>query len=229
MNPVTIPQGDADIVVFAGPSIDARAVAGVLDVELLPPVKRGDLGQLLARQRPPRYVGIVDGEFLQGLSVSPKEIVRAIESGGLTVFGSSSMGALRAAELDDFGMVGIGTVYRMYRDGVVDADDEVAMVYDPESMRPLCEPMVNIRVAIATAVEQDVIPAVVGECALQIAKALYFPDRNYRSVLRLLGEHVDADTLSRLSGFLETNAPNAKRDDALALLRVMAHKASEKK
>ena len=41
------------------------------------------------------------------------------------------MGALRAAELHPFGMVGIGQVYEWYRDGTIDADDEVAVAHGP--------------------------------------------------------------------------------------------------
>jgi hypothetical protein len=44
------------------------------------------------------------------------------------IVGASSMGALRAAELDSMGMVGIGTVYQYYRDGIIESDDDVAIV-----------------------------------------------------------------------------------------------------
>ncbi len=36
---------------------------------------------------------------------------------GVKVYGSSSMGALRASELDEFGMVGVGRIYECYRSG----------------------------------------------------------------------------------------------------------------
>ncbi|MEV4813556.1 TfuA-like protein [Micromonospora avicenniae] len=212
-------------VVFAGPSIDAATVAGLAPVEVRPPVKRGDIDLLLAESEPPTHIGIVDGQFLQGLMISPKEVLRAIDRhpGTVRVFGSSSMGALRAAELADEGMVGVGQVFEMYRSGTVDADDEVAITFDPESLRALCEPMVNIRVAISAAVDRAVISAASGAIVVAAAKELYFPDRTYARILRLpaVREKVSDPELMALREFLDTEAPDAKRDDAVALLRRM--------
>ena len=73
---------------------------------------------------------IVDGYFDTVPSVWHKEILVAMQR-GVHVFGASSMGALRAAELHPFGMVGIGQVYEWYRDGTIDADDEVAVAHGP--------------------------------------------------------------------------------------------------
>ncbi|MEV6367092.1 TfuA-like protein [Micromonospora musae] len=212
-------------VVFAGPSIDAAAIAEIAPVEVRPPVKRGDIDLLLADPEPPTHIGIVDGQFLQGLMISPKEVLRAIDRhpGPVRVFGSSSMGALRAAELVTEGMVGVGQVFEMYRSGTVDADDEVAITFDPDSLRALCEPMVNIRVAIAAAVARGVISSASSAIVLAAAKELYFPDRTYARILRLpvVRDKVSDQELVALREFLDTDAPNAKRDDAVALLRRM--------
>ena len=43
-----------------------------------------------------------------------REILAAVRK-GVRVVGASSMGALRAAEMDTLGMTGIGEVYRMYK------------------------------------------------------------------------------------------------------------------
>jgi hypothetical protein len=49
------------------------------------------------------------------------------------------MGALRAAELHTFGMVGVGRVFEGYRDGVYEDDDEVAVVHGSRKpVLPLC-------------------------------------------------------------------------------------------
>lgn len=205
--------------VFAGPSITAAELAAA-PVEVRPPVGRGDIDRLLAEPEPVAAIGIVDGVFLQGLMISPKEVLRAIDR-GVAVFGSSSMGALRAAELDVFGMRGVGQVYRMYSSGEVDADDEVAITFDPETHRPLCEPMVNIRVALAAAVRHDVVPAAVAAAAVRIAKQLYFPDRTYPRVLHELAEHAPPEQVTALRDFLDRDAPDAKREDAVTLLEAM--------
>jgi len=53
---------------------------------------------------------------------------------GIHVFGAASIGALRAAELDVFGMRGIGDIYEAFRDGLLEDDDEVAVLHGPEEL-----------------------------------------------------------------------------------------------
>jgi len=89
-----------DTVVFLGPSMPVEEARRLLDAEFVPPICRGDLALLPSNVR---IIGIIDGEFFQKLAVSPKEIIEALGR-GVRVFGSSSMGALRAAETHTFGM-----------------------------------------------------------------------------------------------------------------------------
>ncbi|MBV5331336.1 tfuA protein, partial [bacterium] len=72
---------------------------------------------------------------------------------------ASSMGALRAAELHVFGMVGIGRVFADYRDLIHEDDDEVAVIHGPAELGypALSEAMVNIRATIAQAVVERVL------------------------------------------------------------------------
>jgi hypothetical protein len=95
-----------------------------------------------------KAVGVVDGEFDQSLAVAPREILSLLAR-GVEVLGSSSMGALRNFTS---GMHWIGRIFEMYRGEEVTADDEVALVFDPESLRPLSEPLVNIRCAVTHAI-----------------------------------------------------------------------------
>ena len=125
-----------DTVVYLGPSLAVDAAEQRLPARYLPPICRGDLALLPEEVR---YVGIIDGEFFQRLAVSPKEVLAVLRR-GVKVFGASSMGALRAVETERFGTVGVGAVFAMFRDGVLDGDDEVALVYDPETYRKLSEP-----------------------------------------------------------------------------------------
>ena len=103
------------VCVFIGPTMcadDVLAAFAGLDVELLvlPPVQQGDLLRLLDDL--PNVIAIIDGYFFQVPSVLHKEILLAMERGA-RVLGAASMGALRAAELDVFGMEGVGEIYRM--------------------------------------------------------------------------------------------------------------------
>src|SRR5690606_23357386 len=101
-------------ILFAGPSLpDAlRLCAGA--VEARPPAAHGDV--LAAVRAGATAIGIVDGNFEHVAPVWHKEILYALEA-GVTVFGAASMGALRAAECDAFGMIGIGGIYEDYASG----------------------------------------------------------------------------------------------------------------
>src|SRR3954464_9930238 len=134
-------QPAAILVVFVGPSLDLATARALLpQAEFRPPVRRGDLEAV----PPGSVVGIIDGVFDQDLALSPRELVHALQR-GVRIAGSSSMGALRAAEVP--GVVGIGRVFEMYRDGRIEDDDEVALPFDPESYRTITEPLVNVRYA----------------------------------------------------------------------------------
>ena len=91
------------LVVFLGPTLSHDDARDVLDAEYRPPAAHGDV--LRAALRRPRAIGLVDGVFERVPAVWHKEILFAL-SEGVHVYGAASMGALRAAELDAFGMRG---------------------------------------------------------------------------------------------------------------------------
>lgn len=198
-----------DTVVFLGPSMPVEDARRLLDAEFLPPICRGDLALL-----PPSvgFIGIIDGEFFQKLAVSPKEIVEALGR-GIKIFGSSSMGALRAAETHTFGMVGIGRIFEQYRDGILDADDEVAVAYEPGTYRALSDSMVNLREVLAVACSAGIITEGQREELCSTMKARYFPQRSWRALENICPP---------LRQFAESQSlPDLKRDDAWALLIAM--------
>ena len=90
--------------VFVGPTLCPQELPADDDFVVLPPVAQGDVYR--TAQSRPQAIGIVDGYFEGALSVWHKEILWAMAE-GIHVFGSASMGALRAAELHPFGMVGV--------------------------------------------------------------------------------------------------------------------------
>jgi hypothetical protein len=169
-------------VVFAGPSVYRRRLDDG-GIRFRPPVRRGDLDALLAEPDAPTHVGIVDGAFLHALALPPKEVLRALDA-GIHVYGSSSLGALRAVECERYGMVGVGRIFAEYASGRIDEDDEVAMTYDPDSLRPLSEPLVSLRLALADGVAGGAVPAAAASCFLAAGKRLYFPDRTVPAILR---------------------------------------------
>ncbi|TDE32731.1 TfuA-like protein [Actinomadura sp. 6K520] len=206
--------------VFCGTSLSHADAARVLDAEYLPPVGKGDVDRLLARPGRPEMIGIVDGRFFQSLSISPKEILRALDA-GVAVYGSSSMGALRGVECAPYGMVGIGAIFDAFRSGETDEDDEVAITYSTETLEPLSEPLINLRFAIAAAVRAGSATPELGERFLRVAKEMYFPRRSAAAVLNVLRRDVPATEVDALAAYLRTSAPDTKRADALLLLERM--------
>src|SRR6185503_9427900 len=114
------------VYLFTGPSLSAEEGKKELDAIYRPPAAQGDVYR--AALDAPRAIGIIDGYFERIPSVSHKEVLWAMAQ-GIHVFGSASMGALRAAELAAFGMEGVGVIYEAFKRGELDADDEVAVAH----------------------------------------------------------------------------------------------------
>ena len=204
-----------DAVVYLGPSLPRDAAARLLQAEYRPPIRRGDLAQLLPH--PPRFVGIVDGEFYQSLAVSPKEILPLLDA-GVTVLGAASMGALRAAETWRYGMIGIGRIFGLYRAGEIEGDDEVAVTYCPETYRASSEPLVNFRLALADARHSGLITAAQSSRFIRRLKRIYFPGRTVARFWKEAESVLSAEECNRLRQFFVAEVPDAKAADARALL-----------
>jgi hypothetical protein len=167
----------------------------------------------------------VDGEFYQSLAVSPKEILPLLDA-GVTVLGAASMGALRAAETWRYGMIGVGRIFRLYRAGAIDGDDEVAIAYSPETYRTSSEPLVNFRLALADARRQGVIAAALSSTLIRRLKRFYFPERTVAQFWKEAECVLPPEGLQRLRQFFLIEAPDAKAADATALLREIERRGS---
>ncbi|UWQ74357.1 TfuA-like protein [Leisingera sp. M658] len=205
-------------VVFTGPTISAEEVLNLLNATVLPPAGQGDVYR--AARQGASVIGLIDGYFEGVPSVWHKEILWALEQ-GIAVFGSASMGALRAAELSAFGMVGVGDIYEAYAAGEICDDDEVAVLHSPAELgfAPLSEPMVSIRATVARAVTDTVLEADQAAKLLRTAKQLFYHDRTWEQILAGLA---DASWLGKFSVWLETGRVDAKREDAQKMLIRMA-------
>ena len=124
------------------------------------------------------------------------------------------MGALRAAETYHFGMVGVGKIFAMYRDGVLDADDEVALTYDPVTYKTLSDPLVNLRYGLELAVKAGVIGEEDRVALIERLRTVYFPHRSYRALQEMCP--------ALLGFYRDRTLPDLKREDARQLLSAMA-------
>jgi hypothetical protein len=174
------------VIAFVGPSIPrpeaARACPG-LDVR--PPVRRDDLYR--AREQGAWGFLIIDGVFMQEDALSPREVVDVLEDGAL-VLGAASMGALRAADCWPAGARGVGLIYRLYRRGVLESDEDVAVAVSADgSDTAVSLPLVNVRYAMARAVRDRRLDRSSARQVLSAAAAIHYPERTWREVWRRVG------------------------------------------
>ncbi len=213
-------------VIFSGPSLPRDLVKEVPGVEWRPPVRQGDVHNVALSR--PAVIGIVDGFFETTPTVWHKEILWAM-SQGIHVYGASSIGALRAVELETFGMKGLGRVFEMFRSGELADDDEVAILHGPAELDylPLTEAMVNIRVTIDCAVDTGMLSAQQAEALRRAAKNLFFKERTFsRLIDAAKGLELPQSTLDDLSRWWPNHKIDQKRTDAILMLQRIAHDLS---
>lgn len=205
-------------ILFAGPSLPDAAALRQDGIAARPPAAHGDV--LAAVRAGATAIGLVDGNFEHVAPVWHKEILHALEA-GVTVFGAASMGALRAAECDGFGMIGIGRIYEDYAAGRRVDDADVALLHGPAELGypALSLPMVNVdatldRLAASRRLgDQDIARL------REAARALFYKDRTWPAILDRTGS--GGDNRRQLLQLFHAEAVNQKRQDALALLRAL--------
>ncbi len=215
------------VYVFTGPTLSPAEARVELDAIYLPPVAEGDVYR--AAINAPRVIGIIDGSFEHVPSVWHKEILWAMAQ-GVHVFGAASMGALRAAELAPFGMEGVGEIFRGYRDGVLEDDDEVALMHGPAEIgyAAATVAMVDIRATLAAAEQATVIAPDTHRTLVQLAKRLFYSDRTFLSLLEIAGEQgLPSTQLAALDQWLPRGRVHRKRQDALEMLRLIRQRLTE--
>lgn len=209
------------VVVFCGPTLSPAEITNVLSrAQVLAPAACGDIYRV-SRDAELRAIGLIDGYFDHRLSVWHKEILWAIQR-GVRVYGAASMGALRAAELEPFGMIGVGRVFEQFRAGALEDDDEVAVVHD-EAARgyaPRSDAMVSLRATLARAVAEGVIDEAASAKLVWQLKGLFYPQRNRQALAAFAKRLLVKDEAAALLTFIETRGViDQKRLDATEMLR----------
>jgi hypothetical protein len=208
--------------VYCGPTITFADAASIIPgASIHPPVRHGDVLRLGAAAGD--TVVIIDGTFFHAAAIRHKEILELIAR-GVTVAGAASMGALRAAELWRYGMIGIGGIFTQYVQGAIDADDEVAVTYDPGDYRPLSEALANMRDVIIRAVRDGAIRQAEGATLMERARALHFAGRSWQALRNESGAAGDQAAMERLDKWRASHpaTESAKYRDAREALRLAA-------
>lgn len=170
------------ILVTAGPS--GTAITPGRDITVVAPLATGDLtGYVEAGYS---TILIVDGVFDQSLAVTVTEIRECIGRGA-RVFGSTSMGALRAVEAAPVGMVGLGSIFQLVSRGEIVSDADLALSFTTE-FRALTVPLVNLRylcrhLAWATGAYDEL------SRFYEAGRSMHFSERTFESLEDAAAQH----------------------------------------
>jgi hypothetical protein len=211
-------------VIFAGPSLPPAFRPCDPALSWRPPIRQGEIYE--AAKTRPTIIGVIDGYFEVTPTVWHKELLWAMAR-GIHVYGSASIGALRAAELYSFGMTGIGRIFAAYRDGILTDDDEVAVLHGPEELGypAVTEAMVNIRATLDQAVADGVLDGRLAARLIEISKPLFYKERSWDEMVRLALAHgVPTMPLDDLAAWLPDGRVDQKRLDAIEMVAaIRAH------
>lgn len=203
-------------IIFAGPSLNGVDKLRFKACDFAPPAIAGDILRAVAAGR--RVIGLIDGAFEAGPAVWHKEIHAALYS-GCVVYGASSIGALRAAEMNAIGMIGVGRIFEEYLSGHRTSDSDVALIYGPPELDwpPLSIPLVDCEntlneLSSARAISRD-------ECQLMCdtARSLFFKTRSWSKIIKFAVESEVRQ--NELLNLVPSNFRSLKRLDALALIK----------
>lgn len=204
------------IIIYTGLSISFEEAKNILDAEYYPPIKRGDIDNLLSKRDDIDVIGIIDGVFHQSPAVAHKEILQALQK-GITVVGGSSMGALRACELYPYGMIGIGRIFNDYKEGIIDSDDDVSVAFNPENLEQLSEPWINIKYNLDNAYNDNIISQGKKEELLKIAKDTYYPKRSFEYIIKK--SSLSPENITTLINYINDNKIDIKYNDAREVIK----------
>lgn len=173
------------VIVFLGPTLPLSEARQVLDADFRPPARQGDVFRALTDA--PDALLLIDGVFESAPSVWHHELLAAHAS-GVKLFGASSMGALRAAELP--GVVApVGEIARRFVSGEWNDDAAVALLHADAAQRyrALTVPWVNVFATAREAQRRRLITARQARALCLEAERQFYQARTWASVLDALG------------------------------------------
>lgn len=218
-------------VIFLGPSLSRQKAKNILEADYRPPAKKGDLLRLADLTKDIAMVGLVDGFFLQDYPPTPIEVYQLATKKNILLVGAASLGALRAVELEKFGMIGIGKIFELYKTGKIDGDDEVAVTFEEGRHTLQSEAMIDIRFNLFIARRKGIIDESTKRQITKVAKNVYFPFRNYTDILDLSKRQypLSDSYIESFRAYITSNRESLKERDAIKLLKYMRQRIQQVK
>jgi hypothetical protein len=171
-------------IVFAGPSAEGLPTGGY---KLCPPASAGDVDDAIKNGF--RHIILADTLFFDA-TLPHTEIMRALNS-GITVFGVSSAGALRAVELRKFGMIGAGSIYNCYKHQRLADDGELASPLHSD-YTAAAPPLVQLRYFLGAAADLGIKQHNISMIFARI-KNCYFTLRTYKLIEETVAQSLTED------------------------------------
>ncbi len=170
-------------IVFLGPSLPRAEAQRLLRADYRPPARQGDVFRAIEAR--PSAIVVIDGVFESAPSVWHHEFLAA-QAAGIPLYGASSMGALRAAELPGV-IEPVGEIAARFVSGEWNDDALVALLHGDEGsdFRALSVPWVNV---FATVRETPGLSPKRARLVLEHAASIFYQARTWRLIVEPLTE-----------------------------------------
>ena len=147
----------------------------------------------------------------------------------IKLYGAASLGALRAVELEKFGMIGMGKIFELYKKGKLTADDEIAVTFVEGEHQLQSEAMIDIRFNLFLAHRMGIINEITKKTIAKVAKSIYFPYRNYTDILDQTQKQYPAISkdLKSFRTYIIKNRQSLKERDTIKLINYVKQLLTE--
>jgi TfuA protein len=216
-------------IIFLGPSLSHEKARKIFQADFRGPAKKGDLLRASGDIDDSTIVCLVDALFLQDYPPSPIEVYQLMLNKNIKLYGAASLGALRAVELEKFGMIGMGKIFELYKKGKLTADDEIAVTFVEGEHQLQSEAMIDIRFNLFLAHRMGIINEITKKTIAKVAKNIYFPYRNYTDILDQTQKQYPAISkdLKSFRTYIIKNRQSLKERDTIKLINYVKHLLTE--
>ncbi len=203
----------SNTVLYAGPSLYGIKESLVEGITLKGPCKQSDLFEDLTDKDIENII-VADGLYKTIPAPWHKEFLLTLEA-GKNIYGVSSLGALRASELDCFGMKGYGKIYEYFKNGIRD-DSDVALLHmgEDEGWKPTTVAFVEIYFWLNHLEDVGMIDREIKSILIEREKLCYFEQRTWGKIKKDMEALIGKEASNRCVDRFQSQ----KRNDLESLL-----------
>ena len=169
--------------------------------DVRPPIKRNDLNEFFYEKNYTNCILICDGLFGQELSVTIEECYKVLENPNNVLMGSSCIGALRAVDCYQQGMMGIGNVFMGYHLGFYQSDSYVANLYNDEFQEEFIYSYVHIDYIVQYLIKKNNFTFLHYKKIMQEIDFIYWEKRTIEVVFSILKKYflkLESDAVKKI-------------------------------